>query len=47
MDNSVKLHSYAETRHGLVSGNGDMFMRLWTECNETNVAIRKHDSDKK
>ena len=24
-----------------------MFMRLWTECNETNVAIRKHDSDKK
>lgn len=47
MEHSIKLDSFAETRHGLVSGNGNKFMRLWMECNGTNVAIRKHDNDKK
>lgn len=47
MEHSVKLDSFAETRHGLVSGNGNKFMRLWMECNEKNVAIRKHNNDNK
>ena len=34
-----KMSEYAETRHGLVTGNGDLFMRWWTECSTRNLAI--------
>jgi len=31
LSSKEKVGNYAETRHGLVTGNGDMFMRLWHE----------------
>ena len=35
-----KIEKYAETRHGLVTGNGDLFMRLWFEVSFDQVCFR-------
>ena len=39
MAQQKKLEAFAETRHGLVTGNGDLFMRFWFECSSENLAI--------
>ncbi len=31
LSSKERVGNYAETRHGLVTGNGDLFMRLWHE----------------
>ena len=38
-----KVGNYAETRHGLVTGNGELFMRLWYEVEYQTISF---DSDK-
>ena len=32
-----KVRNYAETRHGLVTGNGELFMRLWHEVSYQDI----------
>lgn len=36
---SKKITNYAEPRHGLVTGNGDLFMRLWSEVNSSKICF--------
>lgn len=40
-----KLGDYAETRHGLVTGNGDLFMRLWFEVPNDEIGFLIKQSD--
>ena len=42
----IKISQYAETRHGLVNGNGELFMRLWPECNINITGILDKANDK-
>ena len=35
----TKLSSCAETRHGLVTGSGELFMRIWSECSVKNLSV--------
>ena len=35
----MKTDYYLETRHGLVTGNGEKFMRLWHECDVNQIGI--------
>lgn len=37
------LKKYAETRHGLVTGNGDLFMRLWYEVCFSNIGFEESE----
>lgn len=37
------LKKYAETRHGLVTGNGDLFMRLWYEVCFNNISFNESE----
>lgn len=37
------LKKYAETRHGLVTGNGDLFMRLWYEVCFDNISFNESE----
>ena len=41
----IKIAQYAETRHGLVNGNGELFMRLWPECNINITGILDKTND--
>ena len=34
-----RLSLYADTRHGLVTGNGDLFMRLWYEVDLMHIVL--------
>ena len=38
-DSKKRVSSYADTRHGLVTGNGEKFMRLWHECGIDNLSV--------
>ena len=39
LDSKEKVGKYAETRHGLVTGNGDLFMRLWHEVSFIDISF--------
>ena len=39
LESKEKVGQYAETRHGLVTGNGDLFMRLWHEVSFIDICF--------
>ena len=41
-----KVGKYAETRHGLVTGNGELFMRLWHEVAFSRICLDKSSESK-
>ena len=41
----ITIESIGNTRHGLVTGNGDRFMRFWYECPITNLAINNNNTN--
>ena len=42
----TKTGKYLETRHGLVTGNGEKFMRLWHECNVNYLGILNNTNNR-
>lgn len=42
----TKTDRYLETRHGLVTGNGEKFMRLWYECDANKIGILSNTNNR-
>lgn len=41
LESKDKVGKYAETRHGLVTGNGELFIRLWQEVSFCDICFGK------